>query len=228
MSALMARLARPVWRPALLWVAWIVAVLAGYVLYGLPVGAVQLVLGLDRVLDPLHPAELATVMLVIGAVLCGAGYGSTIGLAEWLVLRTRLKRAGWWVLATVAGYASTGLLLTIPSIFQPGWREWAITLIISGKMHWLARVQPEWPLASWPAGAVTLVLFGVALGIAQWLVLRGRVHQAGWWVALTAGGWLVPAALSPLMSWPDYVSASWEVPAMAQATGIAWLLRRPT
>jgi hypothetical protein len=95
---------------------------------------------------------------------------------------------GLWVAATVVGYASIGLLPLIAGVFQSGWLDWALTLIINGKMHWLARVVAGWPNASWAPGAMTLTLFGAALGFFQWLVLRGRVYQAGWWIALSTVG----------------------------------------
>ncbi len=207
---------------------WYVATFAGGLLYVIPVGAVHILLGLDRLADPPRPGELSTGVLVLAAVLCGAACGSTIGLAQWLVLRRELKRIGWWVAATVAGYASIGLLPLIAAAFQPGWLEWAFTLIITGKIHWLARVEATWPAASWPAGAITLTLFGTVLGIMQWLVLRGRVRQAAWWIAISTGGWALAAVLiSRMPSRFLVVTVSWDAPVVVAAVGMVWLLRRP-
>ena len=36
---------------------------------------------------------------------------------------------------------------------------------------------------------------GVVVGIGQWLVLRQRIHQAGWWVWASTVGWAVGWAL---------------------------------
>ncbi len=210
----------------LFWLAWFAATFVGAFLYFIPVGAIQIVLGLDRLTLPLVPGQVSAGLLVLAGVLCGAACGSTIGLAQWLVLRTQIKRSGLWVAATIAGYATIGLLPLIVSAFQPDWLEWAFTLIISGKMHWLARVQPDWPGGSWPAGAVTLTLFGAALGIAQWLVLRGRVAQAGWWVAISTACWALTAALSvSVVPWATFVFTSWGVPTLIAAAGMVWLLR---
>jgi hypothetical protein len=217
------------------WLLWLAATFVGALLYAIPVGVVQIVLGLDRLEDPQRAGEIATWMRVLAAVLCGAACGSTIGLAQWLVLRREIKRVGWWVAATVAGYASIGLLPLIAGVLQPGWLDWAFTLIINGKMHWLARVVAGWPNASWAPGAMTLTLFGAALGFFQWLVLRGRVDQAGWWIALSTVGWALAAVLNIVPSEPRH-SSTFElfivltiapgVPVALAGAGMVWLLRR--
>lgn len=210
------------WTFSLLWIA---ASLVGGLLYFLPVGAVHFALGLDRLDDPQRSGELTAWMLVLAAVLCGAACGTTIGLAQWLVLRRHFKRLGLWVAATVAGYASIGLLSMIAGAFQPGCLDWALKLIIFGKMHWLARLDASWLDASWSAGAITLALFGGVLGIVQWMVLRGHVCQSGWWIAFSAGGWALAAALSlpPFGSW--VVLTSSDVPIAVTAAGMVWLQR---
>jgi len=207
------------------WLLWLAATVVGELLYFIPVGAVHIVLGLDRLDDPQHSGEVTAWMPVLAAILCGAAIGATIGLAQWFVLRREFRRMGWWVAATLAGYASIGLLSLIAGVFQPGWLDWALTLIINGKMHWLARVVTSWPAASWSAGAITLTLFGAVLGIMQWLILRGRVYQAGWWIAISTGGWALAAALSIVLSDSLVVLTSWLVPVAVAGGGMVWLLR---
>lgn len=215
--------AHSAWVIALL---WFVATYAGAIAYAIPMAAVHFLLGLDRLEDPQRAGELGTVMLVLAAVLCGAACGSTIGLAQWLVLRRELKNIGLWVGATIAGYASIGLLILLGNIFEPGWLNWAVTVIVNGKMYWLARVQPTWQGSSWLPGAITLVLFGIVLGIIQWLVLRRRVRHAGWWIAVSAGGMVLGAALSTSsVPWATFVCLVWAVPILLGAAGLVLLLR---
>jgi hypothetical protein len=214
---------RPGW---MFWVLWLVATCLGMFLYFIPVGGIQIVLGLDRLDDPQRAGEITTLMLVLAAVLCGAAIGATIGLAQWFVLRREFKHIGGWVVATLAGYASIGVLPLIANVFQPNWLNWALTLIVNGKMHWLARVVPTWTLASWSAGAVTLTLFGAVLGFWQWLILRRHVDQAGWWIAISTGGWALAVVLNLALSDILIVLTSWLVPLIATGTGMVWLLRQ--
>jgi hypothetical protein len=207
---------------------WIIATYIGAIAYVVPVGIVQIILGLDRLENPQRAGELTTPMLILAAVFCGAACGSTIGLAQWLVLRRELKHIGSWIGATIASYASIGILPLIANTWQPGWLDWAITLIINGKMQWLARVEPlepNWANASWSAGALTLTLFGLVLGFMQWLTLRGHVHHAEWWIAISTIGWTFAAVLSSL-SGVVSVFTSWNVPILVGGLGLVWLLYR--
>ena len=49
----------------------------------------------------------------------------------------------------------------------------------------------RWMVASVAGWLVGWVLVGVGMGVAQWLVLRGRVARAGWWVVASVMGWIV-------------------------------------
>lgn len=141
--------------------------------------------------------------MAIGAT-SAVALGATIGVAQWLVLRRLLPRTGWWVLATLIGYS-------IPMAFGS---------LVSG-------LEPPWL-----AGMVIFLEFGVILGALQWLVLRGRVDHAGWWIAISLAGWAIAAALidlayvSGLYVEPFDLLAAFLVPVAVAGGGIAWLLRR--
>ncbi len=45
----------------------------------------------------------------VNVILAAALYGGSIGLIQWLVLRRRVRRAGWWILANVLGWEMAGL-----------------------------------------------------------------------------------------------------------------------
>lgn len=86
------------------------------------------------------------------------------GVLQYVLLRHYLPRMGWWVVATVAGW-----LLGVLSIALPGWLRWTDTPINNLDLIFL--------------------LMGLAIGIAQWLLLRRRLTRAGWWIATSAVGW---------------------------------------
>ena len=55
-----------------------------------------------------------------------------------------------------------------------------------------------WPLVFAAVGAVV----GVAIGTAQWLVLRGWVPLAGWWITVNALGGMLGGMLAVLLTIP--------------------------
>jgi hypothetical protein len=75
------------------------------------------------------------------------------------------------------------------------------------------------------------VLGVVSVGIMQWLVLRRRVHRAGWWVWVTLVGLGVGLGLGQFVGLP--LVSVWSVvlglPVFGAITGgvLVWLLRRP-
>jgi hypothetical protein len=97
------------------------------------------------------------------AALGGAATGAVIGLAQWLVLRRRLPLTPWWVAVTSAGM-SGGLALGVELL---GTDTAGAALPLRG------------------------LVTGVGIGLAQWLVLRGRSPRASIWPLVVAGGWAV-------------------------------------
>lgn len=109
--------------------------------------------------------------------------GAIIGAAQWLVLRGRIKRAGWWVLATAGGWMAGYLwsYLLFPSTSETA-------TIVELLLPWL--------------------LYGLSAGLLQWLILRHFYHRSGLWVP-TAGlamvigtsGWLVGGTFGGTFLW---------------------------
>ncbi len=85
--------------------------------------------------------------------------GLLTGVLQYAVLRRYLPHIGWWVLATTGGWL-LGMLL----------------FLITGGNR------------SLNLGLMFLVM-GLAIGIAQWLLLRRRLSQLGWWIAANVVGW---------------------------------------
>ncbi len=177
---------------------------------GVDVGAIVLYLILMiplnvafSMLRPAVPDEPMNMWLSVSVAAIGSlSLGAVLGAAQWLVLRRYLQRAGGWVLATTIGYG-------LPLLFPFG----------------LGQSMPG-PLM----GMVAPVGFGVALGLLQWLVLRGRVRNAAWWILVSIGGWLLAFALTDaayvmnLYVEPfDMFSAAF-VPIAVAGVGLGWLL----
>lgn len=163
---------------------------------------------------------IATVVgWLIGFILCeaiktfittvlvdGLVIGTAVGIAQWLVLRRQFGRMGSWVVASIVGF---------------GVGKW----IGEGSLQSVSTVGPLL------AGA----LIGLAVGVAQWLVLRRHVAAAEWWIPASVVAWAVGWAI---ISWAEAAEGSptltvYLVVAFGAAvggivTGVAliWLSRR--
>jgi hypothetical protein len=121
---------------------------------------------------------VTTLGWLLGQILAGLlGVGALTGAAQWLVLRLRVRQAGWWVAASIAG--------------------WFVGIVVLGVVVAGAELPPE-------AGTLAGVALGAAIGAAQWLILCRWVHQAGWWIVVSTLGWA--AGLSGFVG-PDLVGA---------------------
>ena len=89
--------------------------------------------------------------------------GAGVGMMQWLVLRRHIPQAGWWVLASAVGWGVGGQYLE-------GLDQWALNDLGEGCI-------------------LAFAIVGAGVGMMQWLVLRRRTPQAGWWVLASAVGW---------------------------------------
>jgi hypothetical protein len=133
-----------------------------------------------------------------------------IGLAvmQWLALRGRVPQSGWWILASVAGWA-TGFAII-----------WAMDLVTRNLLG---------KVADYEIMALVFALaVGAALGCMQWLVLRRHFSRAGWWVVSSTIGWLLAFLMigKSVDRLADIVFLS-AVPPAITGLALVWLLRRP-
>ncbi len=145
----------------------------------------------------------------LGDLVMGIMLGIVVGILQWLVLQGRVSRVGWWILASAA--AGYGISLA----FFIGIEEslsFSLFLRFTG----------------------VAALGGAVMGTLQWLVLRGKVSRAGWWVLASTVGWALGMAVSRAISWgPDDADAIYALAVtgavMGAVTGAAlvWLLRQP-
>jgi hypothetical protein len=139
----------------------------------------------------------------------GIMLGVGVGILQWLVLRRRVSGVGWWVLATAAGGYG---------IFQ------ASFILIEESLSFGLLLSSTGVAAL--GGAVT--------GILQWLVLRGKVSRAGWWVLASTVGWGLSMAVSIAVPSGvtddiDFMGLVVTGAVLGAVTGAAlvWLLRQP-
>lgn len=103
---------------------------------------------------------LTTLGWLVGWVILGELWiGLAVGSSQWVLLRSRLENAYWWILASLIGWALGHLIV--------------INLLAASLRGW----------AGLPIGTV--------LGMAQWVILRTQVPRAGWWVVISALGWML-------------------------------------
>ena len=187
---LIAKRARLGWAFWLLWVlASAMGLLAGS--FGGFVGAY----GVEEILPNYGNAGMVTAV--------GAG----VGILQWLVLRGRVSRSGWWVLASMLGLAVAGFVSTAVE---------------------LAGGPPAIPQNA----AVIGFVGGALAGLMQWFVLRRQVSRAGWWVLASTVGWAVLGLVAEGMIRRFLtfgVGLAGGVVGLGGVTGLAlvWLLRQP-
>ena len=137
---------------------------------------------------------------VASGALAGALAGAVIGAAQWLVLRRYLRVGPGWVLATA-------LVVAIGD---------AVGALLIG--------------AGTGIGAllITGLATGVAVGLLQWWLLRGRVRVASLWPPVVAIvwplGWTVTWAIGVDVERGIYVFGASGALVFAAITGLAMLL----
>jgi hypothetical protein len=141
---------------------------------------------------------------VFGVVL-GAIFGSSFGIAQWRVLRRRLRPVAAWIIATIVGFVIGGA-------------------IIFGLMN---GSEPDTMLLTKLAHGF---LLGASLGVAQWLVVRTKLDGARPWGAISVIGWvvaeLVGVVLTALVGPPFDLLGLFLVGSVLPGVGMAWLLER--
>jgi hypothetical protein len=87
---------------------WILASTAGSSTAGWAVGWAVGDAVFNAVVGAMGSAVRVEVVLAVGEAVAGAVAGAVVGAAQWLILRRQVRRAGWWILASTAGWAVGG------------------------------------------------------------------------------------------------------------------------
>ena len=158
---------------------------------------------------------------ILGYFILGAALGSGVSLMQLVVLRGRVSGAGWWVLASTAGLAVAG---------GGGYGAAVVAFGYSEGLEDLGS------FAALLGYTLVVALGGAVTGILQWLVLRGQVSRAGWWVLASTVGWGLSMAVVGAFSVVAAVPGSgllFGLPVggavLGAVTGgaLIWLLRQP-
>lgn len=71
-----------------------------------------------------------TLLMTVSAALLGFVLGAMMGFAQWLVLRPYIRNAGWWVLASAAGWAMGMVVIFAGASIIPDGASVALMVII--------------------------------------------------------------------------------------------------
>ncbi|AFY33141.1 hypothetical protein [Calothrix sp. PCC 7507] len=106
------------------------------------------------------------------------------GIAQWFVLRWWINSAKYWVLASSL---ASPLGVTVNNTIK--WLDIATVKQDQGNSIDFLKIFIGSP------GRISPVIFdtfyGAILGFAQWLILKGKVPQAGWWVLASSFATLI-------------------------------------
>lgn len=166
---------------ASLWRRWVVAnSIAEAVGLGLTLGLTGFLLSrLDAM-----PGETAVVLSLFSAVLSGAIEATIVGLGQWWAMAPwfpRIKRFAWW-LATLVGALAAYVLGYLPSTII------SMSQTITDAPATVA--EPPQRVVLLMAAGLGLVA-GAVLSFAQFLVLRGKVSNAGRWIPANMLAWAI-------------------------------------
>ena len=198
-------------------VGWLIGPNLGVTLSRLDVSAVPARMGAGPAFDE----SVYMVIMYAGMLNVALLGGAVLALLQWLMLRRQLKRAGWWVVATGGGWVIGGIIVGVPGSY----------LVFSGIDASLnATTALNLFVSLFLLLARFQVFHGAVLGVCQWLVVRGQVARAGWWVAGSTAAWAAGAAM-PWIWVPNPIGLLNEVLggiAYGAVSGIVlvWLLRR--
>lgn len=134
-----------------LWLAWVLVNIIGFSLAAMLCAKVAYVL--------FERGDFDTNLTISTGIVMGA----IVGYLQWVVLREKITRADWWVLASALGFAASLATLGVVGL-------------------------NENPAVVGILGVIALGLVGGSL---QCLILSQQVKRVGWWLLATMSGALV-------------------------------------
>jgi hypothetical protein len=132
------------------------------------------------------------------------------GVCQWLVLRSRISKSGWWIPATVVGLGSGIALATVAVL--------AFIRITGQEDNW--SLQP---------GVLTLyVLIGFLVSLLQLPILWRHFRGSLFWLLASMMGWLVLGLIVDIsIDRTSDIFAIGVIPAIFTGFCLIWLMRYP-
>jgi hypothetical protein len=129
----------------------------------------------------------------------GAVTGACLGLAQWPILAGRLPASWRWIVASTLGWGAG---------FLAG-----------------AELSAYFGLEGAPFGLATGLVTGTFLGGLQWVLLRGVVTRAGWWVPANLLAWGSALIYYRPSAWLGLLMGA--LAGIVTAIVLLWLFHRP-
>jgi hypothetical protein len=172
------------------WAGWLLATALGWTA-GWAVGAPIS----ELVARPIGATGAMLAAEMLGGAVAWGILGLLTGIGQWLVLRRHMSGAGWWVPASVIGWALVGSTKWIQG---PLLDEFMIGFF--GRLEEM-RLGALVPLSGMGLGLLLDGAMGLVVGLAQWFVLRRHVQRAGRWVLISAVAWGIGAIAMGFLGW---------------------------
>jgi predicted membrane protein len=195
-------------------IGWVLATVAG-LLVGSNAGGNLGAVARDAISrvegDPIGAAALGFIT--------GVWVGVVTGAMQWYVMRQRVYRSGWWILASTLGWT---VGVTIGFI--------VVAVMVKALGQVVGRII---------GGAIAGAVNGTMIGAMQWYVLRQKVYRSSWWIvgSVLGGslGWFAGEVMVIILGGNDNPVLSWNAAWMASGTlsgavtglFLIWLLQKP-
>ena len=98
--------------------------------------------------------------------------GLFVGVAQWFVLKDKLKESSWWILATALGSAIGGLTFAIIGV---------AAFSVLGFL-------------------VANIVGGISVGVAQWLILQRQLPRSNHWILISAVAWTIGGTIGNVIA----------------------------
>lgn len=152
------------WKPWLLWV------LANTVGFGISLAVVAFLIFVMAFLSNYGVLEGSLIHGIIIVTLAGF----VLGTFQWLLLRSKIQRAGLWIGATALSW---GLMLPL--------LQFGASATILGRTYFLDELLVDVPILI----TIMPAFVGGIIGLFQWLVLRSQVRRACIWIITSIIGY---------------------------------------